>query len=125
LKDPKRKENFSSSNHYHQQRKMPTEHARPASPTLEELEERTKAKQEKLARKAEEKRKVEEERKRVKEEAAKKVAEEVKAVKVAKAATAKKRKAVEDEEVIVGPSKKLNERARVNSTGICNDLTTH
>jgi hypothetical protein len=57
LKDPKRKENFSSTNHYHQQRKMPAEHVRSASPTLEELEERTKAKREKLAREAEEKRK--------------------------------------------------------------------
>jgi hypothetical protein len=83
-----------------------------ALPTLEELEERMKAKQEKLAREVEEKRKVEEERKRMEEEAAKKAAEEAKVARAAKATVAKKRKAADDEEVMVGPSKKLREKAR-------------
>jgi nucleoporin GLE1 len=95
---------------------MPIEHIRSALPTLEELEERMKVKWEKLARKAEEKRKVEEERKRTEEEAAKKVAEEAKAARVVKATVAKKRKAVDDEEVMVGPSKKLREKARAITT---------
>jgi penicillin-binding protein 1A len=111
LKDPKRKENFSSTNHYHQQRKMPAEHVRSASPTLEELEERMKAKREKLAREAEEKRKAEEERKRAEEEAAKKAAEEAKAAKAVKTTAAKKRKPADVEEVVAGPSKKLKARA--------------
>jgi len=92
---------------------MPAEPVRSASPMLEELEERMKAKREKLAREAEEKRKAEEERKRAEEEAAKKAAEEAKA---AKAAAAKKRKAADDEEVVAGPSKKLKGKARATST---------
>jgi hypothetical protein len=75
---------------------------------LEELEERMKAKREKLVREVEEKRKVEEERKRTEEEAAKKAAEEAKA---AKATVAKKWKPVDEEEVVAGPSKKLKARA--------------
>jgi hypothetical protein len=74
---------------------------------LEELEERMKVKQEKLAREVEEKRKAEEERKRVEEEAAKKAAEEAKAARAVKATAAKKRKPMDEEE---GPSKKLKAR---------------
>jgi septal ring factor EnvC (AmiA/AmiB activator) len=93
---------------------MPATNTQSVSPTLEELEERTKAKREKLAREAEEKRRAEEERKRVEEEAAKKAAEEAKAARVVKTTAAKKRKPAGEEEVMVGPSKKL--KARVITT---------
>jgi uncharacterized protein (DUF3084 family) len=83
---------------------------------LEELEERMKVKREKLVREAEEKRKAEEERKHVEEEAAKKAAEEAKAVRAVKATAAKKRKAMDDEEVVAGPSKKLREKAHAITT---------
>jgi hypothetical protein len=90
---------------------MPATHARSVSPTLEELEERTKAKREKLVREVEEKRRAEEERKCVEEEAAKKVAEEAKAARVVKTTVVKKRKPAGEEEVVAGPSKKLKAHA--------------
>jgi hypothetical protein len=94
----------------HQQQKCPLNTSDQPLSTLEELEERTKVKQEMLAREAEGKRRAEGEGKCTEEEAAKKAAE----AKVVRAA-AKKWKAMDDKEVVVGPSKMLKEKARVTS----------